>query len=133
MIGRRRILSLFGGAVGAAASGVSVKDAMALSSGLPPMPEGESRAAGCDGVAYDGPEEPRHWRMINALRERHYEAREALHEKMGAHIATKKSWSPAFKEHVHSQEIREFREFIQRLERDQKFADRVSSMLRWSE
>jgi hypothetical protein len=131
MIGRRRILSLFGGAVGAAASGVSVKDAMALSSSMTPIPEGESLTSTTAVGVLDAPEKPRHWRIINAMRQRHYETREALHEKMGAHIATKKSWSPAFKEHVDAQEIREFREFMHRLERDQKFADRVAGILGW--
>lgn len=133
MIGRRTLLGLFGGAIGTAASGVSVKDAMALSSDMSPTPDGESfTPANVVGLP-DAPEKPRHWRMIGEMRESIYANERARQMAMPAHIRTKKSWSLAFKEHVFLQEEREIRELLERLERDQKFADRVASLLGWSQ
>lgn len=125
---RRSLLSLFGGGAAAAVSGVSVKDAAAqlgLESGLVaggPLPPVESAV----GVGFSGVT-PVHsaMRHLWQLRDRTHHS----NPHMPAHIATKKSWSPAFKESVHRREVEIMDAFIAKVEADEEFAAHISKAL----
>jgi hypothetical protein len=109
MIGRRSILTAFLGAMGAAGSGIkpgAAARAAGLLSGVSAGAEPEyptTHGVPCDPLDNREFIEARGiLRALWAKRERH-ESRTRL----PAHIATKRSWSPAFKEHVAEQELRE--------------------------
>jgi hypothetical protein len=124
---RRTILSLFGGGAAAAVSGVSAKDAAAklgLESGLVaggPLPD----VNGVAGVEVTS-------RLPHFVMARLWRERERAHHSnphMPAHIATKKSWSPAFKESIHRREVEIIDAFIEKIEADEEFAKRVGAAL----
>lgn len=124
---RRAILSLFGGGAAAAVSGVSAKDAasqLGLEGGLVaggPLPDVGSVVAGEVGFNAS------HF-VINHL----WRARDRAHSSnphMPVHIATKKSWSPAFKESIHRREVEIIDAFIAKVDADEEFAKRVGAAL----
>jgi hypothetical protein len=127
---RRGLLSLFGGGAAAVVSGVSVKDAAAqlgLENGLVvggPLPNVVSEGGEPSSNPYSGLPHSymRHlWRMRDRIQH--------SNPHMPAHIATKRSWSPAFKEGVNRREVEIMEAFINKVEADEAFAERVGKML----
>lgn len=127
MLGRRQILKLLTGAGAAAASGVSVREA-SQSLGIP-----ENVASSHQLLGFTAEENTRaHYRAIGGIRSaafRRSEARSRPPEYMPAHIGTKKSWSPAFKEHVLEHEMRIMHAYLDKLESDEAFARKVFDAL----
>lgn len=115
-IGRRGILGLFLGAGATAVTQPRVTLAQASAAiGLPvgaSVADVASAAVGCGSVGLDGG-----WRFINLLDQDRYRRAEK-EDRMPAHISGKKSWSPAFKSHVHCEEQRIFEAYADMLRND---------------
>lgn len=124
---RRGLLALIGGGAASAASGMSVKDAAkaigatdALVMSAPPI--------GGDPVPVGSGSFSSHHRVMQRL----WRARDRAthgHHTMPAHIATKRSWSPVFKEAVLRREADILEAFIEQVERDEELASRVARFL----
>lgn len=123
MTDRRSLLKLLAGG-GFAASGMSTKDA-AKAIGLPDVPP-MNQSIPMEGAVGHLPAthsiaRQRFWRV----RER---ATRSPHT-MPAHIATKKSWSPVFKEAVRARETEIWDRFAEELEYNEAFVEKALELL----
>jgi hypothetical protein len=128
MLGRRNLLRLAFGGVGAAVTGVKPKDAVSLL--------GAVQAGGIAGVAEDpvgecvAPHASPPWfqRMVSAL----YESERRLNpdqQRLPTHIAAMKSWSPAFKESEAEKERAAIRILIDEIHRDERRARAIAKLM----
>lgn len=126
---RRSILRLFSGSAAAAASGMSVKEAARAlgDEGSMAMNVPASAEIGQMPVTAVGWGSPGKSLLSALCRER--ERLTYANPHMPPHIATKKSWSPAFKKAVFDRELAILEAMIDRLERDDDFRAHVAAAL----
>lgn len=126
-IGRRGILGLFLGAGATAVTQPRVTLAQASAAiGLPvgaTISEVTSKAAGAM-----GPYGNDSWRLLQLIENDRYRRMEK-EDRMAPHISSKKSWSPAFKSHVHCQESRIFEAYADMMRHDEGMKQKLLAML----
>lgn len=77
------------------------------------------------------PVEPGFWAIVDEIGSRHRDQRVNPYEGISVEIATKRSWSTAYKQHWHAKEMAELRALRRQLEADEAFASRAARMLGW--
>lgn len=122
---RRGILGLFGGGVASAASGISPAQAaehLGVSLNEPTgLLDGEHAPVGVAPFSSD----MRPFQLLHRARENRYRPPGGLPD----HIASKKSWSGAFKDHVDRQERAVLHMLEDCLDRDDQFRARFAELL----
>ena len=133
MNGRRGFLKLLTG--GAAVSTVvNPKDALAMMKAKPVSANVLSDDTAFLGDAVGVPcELDPSYAVLSDFREALYHEESVINRlscgSIPANIRTKKSWSPAFKEHVYTQEARQLQELIRRMEKDESFRKQLAGLL----
>lgn len=126
---RRAFLKLLGGGAAASVSGVSVKQAAALTGVSASV--GGPIGTGWDAASVEGGIFPRMHsadRVLEALWRRQQVESTPL-EHMPAHITSMKSWSPTFKYSVFLREREIIAEFERRIHEEEDFKNKVASLL----
>lgn len=123
---RRSLLRLFGAAPAAALSGLSTKEVAAkLGMGVPNLSDPPSQE---ETMAFPQPMRSKTDILLGRLW-RNGENRRLASQQMPAHIASKKSWSPVYKESVYREELELYQSIIDKIERDEAFAKRAAKLL----
>jgi hypothetical protein len=120
---RRGLLALLGGGAVSAASGMSPAEA-AKQLGVPAtvLSPGGPDASEFEPVVSDMSRDI--WRVRDMMYTRSG-AQRARVEQMPVHIRTKKSWSESFKSSCAEREERVMQMVVDRMERDERFAERI--------
>lgn len=121
-LARRGFLGfVLGGAAAASAPPViGVKAAAAALGVNEAMTATEIAEAG----APSGGLEDAEWRLINRIEQLHYNRR-VSEDRLPVHIATKRSWSPAYKAMIYAREQAIMETYLDRMRRDRSFLDKV--------
>lgn len=127
MIGRRALMTRILGA--AAAAQVATPAQVIKAAGLGPSPAALGALAqpvGSPTGAVNSLMEP--WKFAEALRMAYYNQTVGADTRMHHSIATKRSWSQAYKQHWHGREMEELARVEEILRQDDAFRDRLMKL-----
>lgn len=125
---RRGLLSLFAGAGAAGATGLKPRDVVALTRGAPVGPLVSGAGAAVEPCAPEMPNLYWRTRRLHRLLDRKMEGLHRSAGPMPAHIASKRSWSAAFKASEAEREWAELRAAMDALD-EETVVDRLARLL----